>query len=507
MARSVTRIAGHLTAFCAAAALVVGCGGPKPKPVAKPKTQQKPKVELVNGVPRPAHDAFVKGVEALEKKPPAYTDAVSSFETATKAHPKYVVGWLNLAYSYERLGRYTEAVGAYRKLVEQNVIDRGVTLALGRVLLLSGQPDQAIVEFESVLRKQPEDLEARNNLAAAYLAKGDVETSLRYVKEVLAVQPKNVPAIINLGLLYLEQKKLPLALLMFNKALGYDENNARARSNLGLTFYKMELVPAAVLAFEKAIALDPTIDEARLNLASIYLDYLDYDEALKQFKAVRERFPKNYRAVVGEANSLYGIGEYEAAAKLYEQSLEIDEKNPEALIRVGKIYEEQLGDTKKALGYYIRYRDELKLPPDHPLSATIQFLQQADTMETKTVGDDGTGEGGEGAPVDGEGAPVDGGEATPVDGEAAPADGEAAPADGEAAPADGEAAPADGEAAPADGEAAPAEGDAAAAEGEEKKPEGGEAAPADGKKKPEAGGDAEPAADEAAAAEPAADDS
>ena len=365
--------------------MAVACGN-------TPKVKKPDPKQVIKKAPEPkgpsdeAVAAFKAGVASLEAKPPKYTDAAGSFDAATKAYPDYTIAWLNLAYSYERLGRHKDSADAYRKLIEKKVTDRGVTLALGRALLLSGEPQLAITEFESVLREKPDDLQARNNLAAAYLATNDLKTSLRYVKEVLAVQPKNVPAIVNLGLIYLQQKKLPLALLMFNKALGYEKKNARAHNNLGLTFYAMDNIPRSVLSFEKAIALDPTMDEARLNLASVYLDYLDYTAALEQFKLVRERFPKHYQAMVGQADSLYGTGEYEPAAKLYEESLGVRDNNPEVLLRVGKIYEEQLGKPKVALPHYLKFREVAKPAKDHPIHQTIQFLEQMDKMKQQGGG-------------------------------------------------------------------------------------------------------------------------
>ena len=375
-------------------AFAIGCGStPPPKP--KPVVVAKPKIEMVDGIPKPAVTAFNKGIEALEKKPADYKAAVAAFDEATKKHPNYTVAWLNLAWSYQRLGRHADAAKAYRELEKQNVTDRGVKLALGRALLLSGEIDLAIIEFESVIQSHPEDLQARNNLAAAYIAKEDLKTALRYVKEVLAVQPKNVPAIVNLGLLYLKDSKLPLAQLMFQKALDYEKddkkpqpNKARAHNNLGLTFYAMNVVPGAVQQFIKALDKDPTMDEARLNLASIYLDYLDYGAALKQFQAVRARFPKNYQATVGEANALYGTGEHEKAVKTYEESLELNPNNSEVLMRTGKIYEEQLGKPKEALAFYIRFRDAAKPAKGHPIHETIMFLEQADSMKMQPAGGD-----------------------------------------------------------------------------------------------------------------------
>ena len=371
------RIGTFVPALAAAALLACG-SSPSSKPTAPPAP---PKIEKVVGIPDAAVRSFNDGISAVEQTPSNFAAAAVAFEAATTAYPTYDAAWLNLAFVFGKLGRHAEAVKAYRKVVDRGNVPKAVQLDFGRALMSAGEVEAAITEFESVLRAQPTDLGARNNLAAAYQRKGDMVTALRYVKEVLSIQPKNVPAIINLGLIYLKQTKLPLAVLMFTKAQGYEPKNAFAANNLGLAYFTLNDVPGSVEQFEKAIALDPSMDEARLTVASIYLDYLDYTTALLQFKAVRARFPKHYQAMVGEADALYGTAQYEQAANLYDESLSIRADNPEVLFRTGKIYEEQVNQPKKALSYYVRYRDLVKPGPNDAIHSTIQFLEQADTLQ------------------------------------------------------------------------------------------------------------------------------
>ena len=349
------RIGTFVPALAAAALLACG-SSPSSKPTAPPAP---PKIEKVVGIPDAAVRSFNDGISAVEQTPSNFAAAAVAFEAATTAYPTYDAAWLNLAFVFGKLGRHAEAVKAYRKVVDRGNVPKAVQLDFGRALMSAGEVEAAITEFESVLRAQPTDLGARNNLAAAYQRKGDMVTALRYVKET----------------------KLPLAVLMFTKAQGYEPKNAFAANNLGLAYFTLNDVPGAVEQFEKAIALDPSMDEARLNVASIYLDYLDYTTALLQFKAVRARFPKHYQAMVGEADALYGTAQYEQAANLYDESLSIRADNPEVLFRTGKIYEEQVNQPKKALSYYVRYRDLVKPGPNDAIHSTIQFLEQADTLQ------------------------------------------------------------------------------------------------------------------------------
>ena len=297
----------------------------------------------------------------------------------------YVVARLNFAYTREKLGRYEEAAAAYKILIDKEVGDTTIRLAYGRSLLFSDKAKESIAEFESVLAENKRSLDARNNLAAAYLSMGDLETCLRYVKEVLAIQPKNVSAIINLGLLYLKDKKYDLAELMFKKAIKYDKINAKAYSNLGLTYYQTNKLPFAVINFEKAINLDPSMDEARLNLGSVYLDYLDYARALEQFNIVLSRFPKHYQALVGAADAFYGTTKYQEAIDHYLESNKLRDDNPEVILRLAKLYEEKMSsqaDHKDvAVGYYEQFIKLAKPPKSSPIHMQLANLKAIIQME------------------------------------------------------------------------------------------------------------------------------
>lgn len=311
--------------------------------------------------------------------------------------PDYIVARLNLAYTSERLGRYEDAVKAYKVLLDKGVKEQTILLAYGRSLLLSGRAKESITYFNRVLGADPDSLSARNNLSAAYLSLGDLDKCLKYVKEVLARQPKDVSAMINLGLLYLKDKNYDRARFMFQKAIMYDEVNAKAHSNLGLVYYRLDQLPLAVTNFQKALNLDPTVDEARINLASIYLDYLDYKNALDQFNIVLSRFPTHYQALVGAADCLYGVGQYKEAVKFYLESIKVNNKNPEVYYRLAKLYEEKMSEEANhkdtAVGYYETFIKLENPPADAKVRTQLANLKALIELEKNpppgmTQGDD-----------------------------------------------------------------------------------------------------------------------
>jgi tetratricopeptide (TPR) repeat protein len=168
----------------------VACGPSPQKPKVPEKPPEPPKPKVINGhIPLKAYNQFKAGVVLLKAKPVKYNQAITEFQTAINTYEAfhkekgqaktYIIAQLNIAYSYEQLGRYNDAVKAYVKLRSLNVSDLGVQLAYGRSLLLSGKPDAAIKEFDTVLKKSPRNLRAMNNMAAAHLNKKDFKTCLK----------------------------------------------------------------------------------------------------------------------------------------------------------------------------------------------------------------------------------------------------------------------------------------------------------------------------------------
>ena len=394
----------QLVVVCLFALSLGACGGGQ--------KQAEPQVSSIPGIPNSAVSAFNKGVRLLKEAPPNYPEALAAFNRAAEIHPTYRVARLNSAICLEKTGQYRQAAEVYESLVKDYVEDSNVYMAYGNALLLSNQTGAAIEQFEKVVTLDDSNLEAKNNLAAAYLRKGEPERSREFVKEVLAVQPDNVPALINLGLYYQRKKNMELATLMFNNALGHEnakgkpvggaasadgEANkakkdggkgkaadkpkkdapkikpgtpdpmliARAENNLGMVWFQKGVIPNAVHHFKRAVKFDPSMNEARMNLASIYLDYLAYANALTEFQTVLASNPVHYEAMIGTADALYGTAKYKEAADLFEKSFTLDapkaKTNLEAMNRLATIYHRKLNDPQKAMVTYGRVQTDLGL--------------------------------------------------------------------------------------------------------------------------------------------------
>jgi tetratricopeptide (TPR) repeat protein len=123
------------------------------------------------------------------------------------------------------------------------------------------------------------------------------------------------------------------------------------------------------------------MNEARMNLASIFLDYLAYGNALKEFQRVLASNPNHYEAMIGTADALYGTAKYKEAADLFEKSSKVRPSNVEAMTRLAEIYHKKLNDTGMAIKTYRRIQSDAGLASSD--AAYKKAAQQISSIEVE----------------------------------------------------------------------------------------------------------------------------
>ena len=148
-----------------------------------------------------------------------------------------------LASGYQSLGRTSDAIRAYLRVLD---VDSGYTEArynMGIALIEQGNMAAAIPEFEEVLRQDPGVADAHIALARA---RGErlagpmlrldqlllIDTVRQHNLSALEIDPYHTVALNNLGLLEIEFDRLEEAAEYFERALAVDPTNETALTNL-----------------------------------------------------------------------------------------------------------------------------------------------------------------------------------------------------------------------------------------------------------------------------------
>lgn len=119
-----------------------------------------------------------------------HDQALQYLQTAVRLHPSYADGYAFMGAIYSGLGRPADGVPllrtAMRLMPESGYL---YLMLLGRAYLFLGDLEQARVNLEQSLLRNPEFLDARVYLAAVHVAAGDKTAASWEAEEIRALQP------------------------------------------------------------------------------------------------------------------------------------------------------------------------------------------------------------------------------------------------------------------------------------------------------------------------------
>jgi Tfp pilus assembly protein PilF len=174
---------------------------------------------------------------------------------------------------------------------------------LGLKLVTKGDYQQAANRFQEALTIYPEYLAARNDLGAQYLKLKQIDAAEKEFETVLRDDPKNFNAKFNMGLVNVERKRYQEAIAILNEAIALDSTRPVARLWMGIA--KLELGDLETAESELTRALITGGDEciaANYHLARVYLDRGDLAEASRSVQVYIQSAPRG--ELIKEAKEL-----------------------------------------------------------------------------------------------------------------------------------------------------------------------------------------------------------
>ena len=168
------------------------------------------------------------------------------------------------------------AIAALRRVLAARPGDHALRMALGDLLILTDQPEEALREFRRVEAADPD---MKRRLALRFIAAGDVPTAIARLEALAAAEPRNSQIHHYLGELYALQKARDKAARAFRAAIAGDAPEATAFVRLaGLLAAEDSAAALETLRDgQRRFPADLRIAEAR---AQIHLFRREFAEAL-----------------------------------------------------------------------------------------------------------------------------------------------------------------------------------------------------------------------------------
>ena len=127
-----------------------------------------------------------------------YREAIEAFREVLRLKPDGAIAWYNLGTVYGKLGRYHEAIEANREALRLKPDYADAWNNLGVNYCAMGRYLEAIKALRESLRLKPDEAKVWGALAIAYAASGNRSAALEAVRELRRYDPKEAEELFNL---------------------------------------------------------------------------------------------------------------------------------------------------------------------------------------------------------------------------------------------------------------------------------------------------------------------
>lgn len=185
---------------------------------------------------------------------------------------------------------YAKAAGFFRRALQTRDYDEGLTVQLGRTLLLSSQLQAAQDLFAGVYAKNPEHHEAYYRLVHLHLHFGQLDKA-NALMATRRGSKKTIWEHLAVGEMHEAKGNVEAAFISFTVALRLNPNMSEAHAGCGRIDLAREKYNSAIVNFSKALAKDPYNPYLLLDLGKAFDGIGETSSAIDTYREVAEKYP------------------------------------------------------------------------------------------------------------------------------------------------------------------------------------------------------------------------
>src|ERR1700676_1523607 len=258
-------------------------------------------------------------------------DAVTEAQEILKRHPDDVPTRRLLARIYLRsLGDLSAGVGQsevagkaieqYKEIYRLDPSDTESALWLTRLYLLRNEHDKAEADLRGILKDDPENEPAVEQLTQLLLDEGKCAEAGRLLQGMNNRAP-SAALLVLLGDAYTQTKDLPKAEQAYRKAVELDPSELSHQRGLGQTLMAEEKYSDALAVYQKLADLMPDDADIYLRIAQIYREMHQLDHAEESLLKARQYAPGSLEVMYNEAMLYQAQGRYDDAIRVLSDAI------------------------------------------------------------------------------------------------------------------------------------------------------------------------------------------
>ena len=291
-----------------------------------------------------------------EKAPDAKQPAQSSNRKTDRAAAYY---HYTLAHMYEeqvavygRSDLANKAIEEYRQAIDADPTSEYLTAGLAELYAKTGRIRDAVLEAQDIIKRDPNNLEARKLLGRIYLRSlGDMQASnngsqnvlklaIEQYEQIVKIEPDNVEDHLLLGRLYSLNKDLQKAENEFKTAVKLQPDSEEAVTTLAYLYNEEGDTSRATQVLS---AIPEASRSAKLYsaLGYTYEQQKQYKNAISAYRHAIEVDRDNLDAIRGLAQNLMNDGQADAALEQYKVIADANPEDAQTYVRIAEIYRKQ----------------------------------------------------------------------------------------------------------------------------------------------------------------------
>ena len=174
------------------------------------------------------------------------------------------------------------------RIVAENILSADACFEAGCSHSNLGRYQEAIEAFKQAIRIKPDHVKAYLNLGIAYADNGQHEEAIISYKNAIRIKPDYTDAHCDLGVTYARQGRHQEAIDAYKQAIRIEPDLAEAHFNLGVNYGKLGRNQDEIVAYQQAIRIKSDFAKAHYNLGVVYLQEVgNKGSALEEYKLLQ----------------------------------------------------------------------------------------------------------------------------------------------------------------------------------------------------------------------------
>jgi tetratricopeptide (TPR) repeat protein len=267
-----------------------------------------------------AYEAYLQGLQAWTYY--RYDEAEARFREALRAAEDFTMARYRLAQVLGDTGKMDEALTEIRRAAAEagRLSDREARYIRATEAYFSTRYDEAVKEYQNLVKLYPHEIEARDLLATILTDQGRNKEAIEQLKIIVQMEPEHRVTWSMLGSAYLAEGDFNQAVLALRRYVELEPGSANGRHLLGDAYRSQSEFDLAASEYQKALELDPAFHYSSVSLAEVDVlrdRWVEAEDRLAHLIQDPAALPRNRLDAGFELASLYRAqGRFRDAARV-----------------------------------------------------------------------------------------------------------------------------------------------------------------------------------------------